>query len=125
LILLDTDFLIEFLKGASESIEKHKVIQNEEIAISSISVLELQYGELKRDGKFQEEQFFENYLILSFAEQEAKQAAIIRVQLEKQGNRIGLQDEMIAATALTNNAKLLTRNLKHFKRVKGLKTDSW
>ena len=32
---------------------------------------------------------------------------------------------MIAAIALTNDATLLTKNSKHFSRVKGLKTVGW
>ena len=40
--------------------------------------------------------------------------------LEKNGNHIGTFDELIAAIALYNGAKVLTRNVKDFSRVPNL-----
>jgi predicted nucleic acid-binding protein len=40
--------------------------------------------------------------------------------LRKSGQTIGVEDEMIAAICIANNASLLTRNLLHFQRIKKL-----
>jgi predicted nucleic acid-binding protein len=59
--------------------------------------------------------------IHAFGSEEAQLAAGIRLQLEAQGQTIGMADYMIAAVCLANDAVLLTRNRKHFERIEGLK----
>jgi len=45
--------------------------------------------------------------------------------LQSQKLKIGTQDLKIAAIAKTNDALLLSNNLKDFKRIPGLKVESW
>ena len=45
--------------------------------------------------------------------------------LQKQRIKIGTQDLKIAAIALTHDALLVSNNLKDFKRIPGLKVESW
>jgi len=45
----------------------------------------------------------------------------VRQQVESQGQPIGMADYMIAAICIANDGVLLTRNLKQFERVKGLR----
>ena len=49
----------------------------------------------------------------------------IRGELEMAGKVIGPNDLLIAATALANNAVLVTGNVDEFKRVPGLSIESW
>jgi tRNA(fMet)-specific endonuclease VapC len=49
----------------------------------------------------------------------------IRAHLEAAGTPIGALDTLIAAHALSRDLNLLTRNLKEFKRVPGLKAEDW
>jgi tRNA(fMet)-specific endonuclease VapC len=46
-------------------------------------------------------------------------------QLVKSKIRIGMMDLRIAAVSLANNALLLTRNLRDFSRVRGLRVEDW
>jgi tRNA(fMet)-specific endonuclease VapC len=46
-------------------------------------------------------------------------------ELEIQKLHIGTQDLRIAAICLAHNATLLTRNLRDFKKVPGLKAEDW
>ena len=46
-------------------------------------------------------------------------------RLQKLRIRIGAMDLKIAAIALSQNATLLSRNLKHFSKVPGLKVEDW
>jgi tRNA(fMet)-specific endonuclease VapC len=63
--------------------------------------------------------------VLSFSDKEAKSSAIIRSQLERKGTPIGPYDVLIAGTALSNQAVLVTNNTKEFKRVPKLKIENW
>ena len=45
--------------------------------------------------------------------------------LERSGKKIGPPDLFIAATALANNAVLVTNNMDEFKRVPGLSLECW
>lgn len=125
MILLDTDFLIDFFGGNPEALAKMNTIQTDLLAVSSISFYEIVYGELKKRRVFDSEEFVETFRVIPVGERETKMAVQIRLELEKSGGRIGWADEMIAATALSHQTVLITRNLKHFRRVKGLKIESW
>ena len=63
--------------------------------------------------------------VLSFSDKEAKSSAIIRSQLERKSAPIGPYDILIAGTALSNQAVLVTNNTKEFKRVPKLKIENW
>jgi tRNA(fMet)-specific endonuclease VapC len=52
-------------------------------------------------------------------------AADFFVQLRRQKIRIGSQDLKIAAIALTENALLLSANLRDFQKVPGLRVENW
>ena len=60
-----------------------------------------------------------------FSAKEAKISALIRATLEKQGQTIGPLDTLIAGYAKTNNATLVTHNIKEFRRVEGLTIEDW
>ena len=52
-------------------------------------------------------------------------AARIRVELEKQGSTIGPLDLLIAGTAVSREAALVTNNAGEFSRVPGLRVLDW
>lgn len=52
-------------------------------------------------------------------------AATIYQDLRRRGLLIEDADILIAATALAHDATLVTRNLKHFERIEGLKLETW
>ncbi len=47
------------------------------------------------------------------------------VELQRAKLGVGTQDLKIAAIALANDARLLSRNLKHFEKVPGLRVEDW
>jgi predicted nucleic acid-binding protein len=63
--------------------------------------------------------------ILPLDEAEAVRAGDLLALLEAQGNPIGIEDAWIGATALEHALTVVTRNLKHFQRIPGLRTESW
>ncbi len=69
-------------------------------------------------------QLLENYraiTVLDFDEKSGLQyQALLKARI-----RIGTMDLKIAATAIANDATLLSRNLKDFNKVPGLKVEDW
>ena len=55
----------------------------------------------------------------------AEEYGKLRVAMERQGNRIGPYDLLIASIALVNDATLITRNTGEFQRVNGLRIEDW
>lgn len=55
----------------------------------------------------------------------AEHAARIRAELEAAGTPIGPHDTLIAATALRYQVALVTRNVREFSRVPGLRCVNW
>ena len=127
--LLDTNTIIYFFKGMGNVAETILSKSPNEIGIPAISLYELEVGiaklgnpEKRRD---QLDVFISHILVLPFSSKEAKVAAVIRADLEKQGCPIGPLDNLIAGTALSANASLVTHNTKEFSRVKGLSLEDW
>jgi predicted nucleic acid-binding protein len=54
-----------------------------------------------------------------------RRAAEIYANLRKKGEPIGHTDCLIAGIALSNNLQLVTNNIDHFKRIKGLEIVNW
>ena len=63
--------------------------------------------------------------MLPFDSECAAHAARLRVAQEAAGTPIGPHDTLIAATALRHGATLVTRNVREFSRVAGLRWVDW
>jgi len=63
--------------------------------------------------------------IIPIGEKEALAAGDILADLRKTGNIIGLEDVLIAASAITNQYTVVTANTRHFSRIKGLLVENW
>ena len=118
--LIDSDVLINFLKGKEESIEILKKLKSHERGTSVVCIGEIFEGlNEKQKNEFSKIiDLIEVYnidlrIVVKFAE--------IRKELRKSDNLIDNFDLLIAATCLTNDLTLITNNLKHFERIKGLK----
>ena len=62
---------------------------------------------------------------IDWTQNTAKVYAGLRTELEAQGTPIGSMDMMIAASALAEDATLVTNNMAHFSKVRGLKLENW
>ena len=63
--------------------------------------------------------------ILGFGYKEALKAGELLVTLYSSGQPLGIEDVMIAATALSNGLIVVTANTKHFSRIPGLLSENW
>lgn len=71
------------------------------------------------------ERFVSTIIELPFDRAAAQSAARIRAELERQGTPIGPYDLLIAGQALAAGLTRVTNNVSEFRRVPGLKVESW
>ena len=129
-VLLDTNICIYMIKKKPPEVRQHlEKLALGDIAISSITVAELQYGVTKSVAKEKNALALEAFLlpleILPFDSEAALVYGQIRADLERQGQPIGSMDMLIAAQALSLGYTLITHNLKEFKRITNLRCETW
>lgn len=118
--LIDSDILIDFLKAEKETVKILSKLKPHERGTCVICVGEVLEGLTeKQKGLFQKLVGLIN--IYNVDLKVVSEFSKIRKELRKQGNLIDNFDILIAATCLINDLTLITNNLKHFKRIKGLK----
>ncbi|WP_299983276.1 type II toxin-antitoxin system VapC family toxin [Desulfobacula sp.] len=128
--MLDTNICIYIIKQKPiRVIELFHKFPISNIAISSITFSELEYGVMKStkpdQNQFALSQFVAPLEILPYDDDAAQHYGRLRAYLEKKGTPIGSLDMLIAAHALSVNCTLVTNNEKEFKRVQNLKIDNW
>lgn len=127
--LLDTNVMIHYLKGDPGIVARVQSASRGELAIPAIVVYELEYGTLRSKFPARRRRELEAGLghiqHVPFDSAAARAAAGIRVELEKQGKTIGPLDMLIAGTAVSRAAALVTNNAVEFSRVPGLLVVDW
>ena len=129
-VLLDTNICIYMIKNKPPEVRKQfERFVPGDIAISSITAAELQYGVEKSAAREKNALALEAFLlpleIAPFDTDSALAYGKIRAGLERQGTPIGGMDMLIAAQAIARGFTLVTHNLKEFNRVPGLKYETW
>lgn len=129
-LMLDTNICIYIIKQKSpEVLARFNTYRVGDIAVSSITVAELQYGVQKsrQPERNQEalDQFLLPLIVVGFDQSAAMSYGVIRASLERQGRPIGPLDMLIAAHALSLGWTLVTNNVSEFVRVKGLAVENW
>jgi tRNA(fMet)-specific endonuclease VapC len=128
--LLDTNICIYLIKQKPpEILKKFTQYTPDDLAISAITVAELQFGVQKSRYPAQNQAALEQFLlplnILDFDYAAAIVYGRIRALLERQGLPIGAMDLLIAAQALSTNLSIITNNTREFVRVPGLQVLNW
>jgi len=121
--------MIHYLKGDPAIVARIQNGPRGELAIPAIVVYELEYGTLRSNfpsrRRRELEAGLEHIQHVPFDSAAAKAAAGIRVELEKRGKAIGPLDVLIAGTAISRAATLVTNNASEFSRVPGLRVVDW
>ncbi len=135
MVCLDTSFLIDLIRGKEEIKKIEEILgkKEESIAIASPSIVEIFKGlYLKKNlANIKENEFdiiseiLSSMVILNLDKKSAVLAGKIEADSINKGQLIDLEDIMIGAIAITNNEVLLTRNKKHFEKIKGLKIEGY
>ena len=130
-MILDTTFIIDFLKGQSDAVSKMDFLVKRDIsfAITTPTIFELYSGLIFLDKPENEKNkiisLLKQQIILPLDKNGAEEAGIIDGTLLKNGFKIDPEDSMIAGIAKINNETILTRNVKHFSRISELKIESY
>lgn len=128
--LVDTCVVSDFVKGEVNTLNKIRSISPIEIVVSSITVMEIEYGLFINPSKRIKigsviEDFLNSISTLNFTKEDAKSSAKIRSFLKEKGTPIGVYDVLLAGTALENDLIFVTSNTKEFERVPFLKIENW
>lgn len=130
--LLDTDSLSELIRRSpSEAfIRRLKEHPADSFRSSSISVMELRAGSMRRADHQVfwtriEGEILSRVRILPFGTEEAHIAGDLLAHLFQKGTPIGIEDVMIAATAIHYGCIVITGNIRHFSKVPNLRIENW
>lgn len=130
-MIVDTSFIIDLMNGLPEAFEKAKQLreQNENLFVTTLSIYELWSGITQSQKPDQEKrkvlEIVNSQLILDLDEESAKEGGKIDGGLIREGLRIDPEDCMIAGIARHHQEKVLTRNVKHFGRIKGIFVETY
>ena len=130
--LLDTNVLSEVIRKNPNRglLQRLNEVAPRDVVTSAVCVAELRHGAARvANGARLWERIASEILsrvnILPFGEAEAVLAGDLLATLEARGEPIGIEDVWIGATALKHGLTVSTRNLKHFRRIPGLTSESW
>jgi tRNA(fMet)-specific endonuclease VapC len=126
--MLDTDSVSYALRGEGAVGETILAHRPSELCISAITLAELRFGpERRKSPKLDKliEAFVTNMAVMPFDDDCARTFGRIGSVLAERGSPIGEFDVLIAAHAITLDLTLVTNNVRHFRRVPGLKNENW
>jgi len=123
--LIDTDWIIHYLNGNKEVVERLISLKKEGLSISVISLGELYEGVYYSTDPLGSEKILEDFLsgvtVLGIDKEICKVFGRGRGKLRRDGRKTGDFDLLIASTCLYHNLTLLTNNTRHFEAVENLK----
>jgi tRNA(fMet)-specific endonuclease VapC len=129
MILLDTNICIYIINEKPPAVLKRfQRYRLGDIGLCSVVAAELAFG-VAKSGSPRNRQALEMFLapltILPFDHPAAWAYGDLRADLERRGTPIGSLDTMIAAHALSLQARLITNNTREFAKVPGLQLEDW
>ena len=123
--LIDTDWVIDFLKGKNETVDTLVSMEKMGLAISVISLAELYEGIYSSENQTKKMNGLNNFLsgvkVFTIDDEIAKIFGKQRQALIKTGRLIDNFDLLIASTCLFYDLTLMTNNINHFEKIEGLK----
>lgn len=127
--LIDTDIIINSIKGNQGVNQKIAELASIPKAISIITYGELLYGAKKSTQREKNTsvvyRLAEIFPIIGITRATMEAFTDLKAALDRKGERIEDFDLLIAATALNLNYVLVTINTKHYKRIEGLQLENW
>ncbi len=118
--LIDTNIIIYTLRGVSSVVEFMAHIYGNdqaEIVYSTITEAEIFSRALEDEIKLMTEELLSAGDIMEVSSAIAGRAGKIRAKCHAKGCKIKLPDALIAATALLENAVLVTHNIRDFSKI--------
>ena len=130
--LFDTDTVSNVLKRkpSKSLLTRLESVPPTEQFISTITIAEIVYGAKRSEHSERHMENLKTILlpsvqVVAFDETAAYEAGRIRAELERIGQPLSFTDIQIAAIAIARDMLLVTGNLRHFRRIKGLRVENW
>lgn len=137
MIVFDTDTVTHFSYGNVNVSRKIEAVADEELAITVITRIEILRGradsllkaadvdELRKAAQRfrQAEEMLSDFVVVDFDDTSISRFGTLRKQ--KNLKKMGRADMLIACIALAHNALLVTRNIKDYSNVAGLRVENW
>jgi tRNA(fMet)-specific endonuclease VapC len=129
MFVLDANTVVDYFRGRGKVAERLLAVKPRDIALPAIVAYEVWVGVLGSQNAKRRETQYEQFLsvieVIPFDLAISRRAAELRHALERRGESIGPLDTLIAGTALVCAGTLVTRNVKEFGRIAGLKVANW
>lgn len=130
MLVLDTNTVSYYLRGDPQVVPRLQALEPGEAGLPAIVEYGLRYGFARLQPQARQRQdsllaVLRALRTLPFNSACAEHAAAIRAELETAGTPIGPHDVLIAATARRHGSVLVTRNVREFARVPGLRLPNW
>ncbi len=120
--IVDTDVSIDYMRGKKEAVKLLDSIEG--IHLTTITLAELFFGVYSiRSEKLLSslKSYVQNFDCLPFQMWDSIQFGEIKAELKRTGSMVDDADIMIASVAKSYEFTLITRNLKDFQKIAGLK----
>ena len=135
--LLDTDTLTHLWANHPKVAERLRTVDDPDIGITIITKVEVLRGRIDyllkaetgiellkaQELFFRTEALLQQLLIVPMSQVAAEE--FDRLRATPKLRKIGRADLLIASIALANRATLVTRNLRHFKQIPGIRVVNW
>lgn len=126
--LPDTNAISAYMRGDNAKLVGKMTAAFGELTLSVIVLAEREFGVTKgasAHARLKLAELAQTLPVEPFTRDDSTHYAAIRHDLESRGVGIGPMDTLIAAQALRLGATLVTRNVREFSRVPGLKVENW
>lgn len=128
--LLDTTVLSDFVKGLPAVLEHLKATRKTDVAVSVITVMEVEYGLRINPARARRirpviDALLRDVQVLPYESEDARATAGVRAALRKSGTPMGPYDALIAGAGLRHGLTVVTSNCAEFERVSGLMVEDW
>ena len=127
--LLDTNALIYAFKNQGRYRERIEASDPALLQISTLSLFEIEFGLARSSNPQPMRLFLDNacnrHVCRPLDRASAASAGRLRQALNEAGTPVGPYDLLIAGTALAHDLTLVTRNLREFMRIPGLRVENW
>ncbi len=123
-ILVDSDILIDVLRGAPGAAESlARLAASTGLATSTVTVFEVLRGATTAGSRNEFVNLIADFDLFSLDGPAATMAADIWIETRRAGTPIDTGDLLIAGIALSQGLALATRNQRDFQRIRGLRLE--
>lgn len=129
--LVDSGFLIDLMRTEPAAVAKELALEQagERVLVSAVVVYELERGLAAARAPEAERARIGRVLyartVVPLDEAAARRAGEVDGTLRARGQPIDPEDALIAGTALVRGETLVTRNIRHFARIPGLRLETY